>query len=471
MKRKTHLKLIVKVTIISTMMLFTFSCTDTVGEVYTNDVPQEVIASLEAAGFVTDGLREFRDGYLVETDIYLTRDQVEALVPNEDGYPTTEQYRTNNLVNGFRTIRVFMDPDFGNFMQNAFDDALARYNALNLRLTFVRTLNQNNSDIAIEAFFQSTNNPPLGFSAGFPTGGNPATNIGLNTFFYNNATARPDAATAIAHEIGHAIGFRHTDFMNRAFSCNQVLPGNNEGDAGVGANHIPNTPVGPEAGSWMLACSNNTNRPFTNADEIALVDTYGGLVINGNTFICSGNNTYTLTQVPQGSTVTWQVSPVGLLNQSSGNGTTAVLSPASSLASAGATLTFSVLVNGVTFNSSTEIWVGKPSVGPDTQFSNGPYGNTGYFCSSHYGNTYSFPDAFEISSHQYRLKTLSGTVLYTSPIRTGTSGNANYTPPAGWYLFEARATNTCGTSQWIGMEVEYVDCSINGGGGGEEGEF
>lgn len=113
----------------------------------------------------------------------------------------------------------------------------------------------------------------LGYSAGFPNGGNPASPIRLNTYYYNSSGQRADAATVIAHEIGHAIGFRHTDYMNRAFSCGS---GGNEGDAGVGANPILGTPTDPSPGSWMLACSSNTDRPFTFYDRIALVTTYPG---------------------------------------------------------------------------------------------------------------------------------------------------------------------------------------------------
>ncbi|HLF45263.1 MAG TPA: M57 family metalloprotease, partial [Chitinophagaceae bacterium] len=75
----------------------------------------------------------------------------------------------------------------------------------------------------------------------------------------------------ISHEIGHCIGFRHTDYMNRSYSCGGGAI--NEGDvtSGVGAVNIPGTPTGPDPDSWMLAClSATTNRPFNANDKIAL---------------------------------------------------------------------------------------------------------------------------------------------------------------------------------------------------------
>jgi hypothetical protein len=238
-----------------------------------NEVPSDVVAKLTAAGFDTsEGLSRYKNGYMVEYDVFLTDHDIEELAApvSVSSEAEDEHYRTWNIVTGTpRTIYVYMDPGFGTYMQNAFNTALSRYNALGLTLNFQRTTNASAANIQILSFYEASNT--LGFSAGFPSGGNPASPIQLNTYYYNNSSQRADAATVIAHEIGHAIGFRHTDYMNRRYSCGS---GGNEGSAGVGAVYINGTPSGPSANSWMLACSAGGDRPFTASDRTALTTVY-----------------------------------------------------------------------------------------------------------------------------------------------------------------------------------------------------
>lgn len=263
-------------------LIVLFSCQD--GSEHLNEEikkEQEIVRikeKLERLNFHTsEGFYEFEDGYIVEYDIYLTEAKIDELINQNNTKNTApaakiagvKHYVTNNLVTNQQTLKIFMDPDFDTYMQNSFNAALDRYNAVDIGLRFERTDNQNDADISISGFYSNAN--ILGYASGFPSDGMPNPTIRLNTRYYYQGTSRRDAVSVIAHEIGHTIGFRHTDFMNRGFSCNSD---SNEGDAGVGANHVSNTPTGPEANSWMLACSNNTDRPFTSNDITALENTY-----------------------------------------------------------------------------------------------------------------------------------------------------------------------------------------------------
>ena len=110
---------------------------------------------------------------------------------------------------------------------------------------------------------------PLVFRIGY---GDPYSQIKVNTYSFSTSTGTTNInfiATILAHEIGHCIGFRHTDYMNRAYSCGGTAY--NEGSANVGAIHIPGTPTAADANSWMLACiAKDVDRPFNANDKIAL---------------------------------------------------------------------------------------------------------------------------------------------------------------------------------------------------------
>ncbi|WP_343744551.1 M57 family metalloprotease [Chitinophaga sp.] len=257
----------------SLLMILLLACQKKDNTPSPRNVSDNIISKLQAAGFHTsEGLQKYKDGYLVEYDIFLTEKQIDELAANPvNSKVKVEHYRSTNTVPGpLRTIYVYIDPAFDAYMQDALDKALERYNALNISIRMIRTPDTR-AEINILAFHEVSN--VLGYSAGFPSGGNPASPIKLNTYYYNGTSQRADAITTIAHEIGHAIGFRHTDYMNRAFSCGT---GGNEGTAGVGAEYIPGTPSAPSANSWMLACSNNTDRPFTAEDKVALTTVYPG---------------------------------------------------------------------------------------------------------------------------------------------------------------------------------------------------
>lgn len=243
--------------------LFIVACSKAGREEVQTEVSQEVLSQISDLGFSTDNVIAADGGFIVEGDIFLSPADLKTkqtahklVVANE------EQYRTTNLVSGPRTITVSVSGSNlpSNFLA-AVDAAIARYNAENLTLEFARVTSGGNINIKI------VNTRQYIASAGFPSGGNPYGSISYaktyTTYGINFMT------TVIAHEIGHCIGFRHTDYMSRQYSCGGSPY--NEGASSVGAIFIPGTAAGPDPNSWMLAClSATTNRPFNGNDVTAL---------------------------------------------------------------------------------------------------------------------------------------------------------------------------------------------------------
>jgi len=275
-----------KVLINGTLAVFLFaavmqSCQSD-SDIDTLEVSQEVIAQLEDMGFNPDGIEIVPEGYRIERDIIIRPEDLEPREATGKG-KGFKQYSTNNLVStgGSRNITLFMPQASGNgkgkkagFNANyiaALDIALSRYNAENLEITFTRVGSISGADIVFTKLSKRDERRGVLGSAGFPTNaGDPFDRIQMSSVIDTRFGYSTEAiATVIAHEIGHCIGFRHTDYFDRSLSCGGAP--SNEGPAEpIGANHIPGTTTGFSAESWMLACSGGGDRPFNQDDQTAL---------------------------------------------------------------------------------------------------------------------------------------------------------------------------------------------------------
>ncbi|MTI31767.1 M57 family metalloprotease [Xanthovirga aplysinae] len=267
------MKKILNLMLVGSMLFCIYSCEQPEEESPAlEEVSSEIYDKLDRLGFNTVDypVIKYNGQLIVENDIVINLSELDDL-SNASQLPTAEQYSTNNLVTATpRTISVYVNSSFSQNYFDGTDEAIARYNAENLTLTFQRVSSSSQADIVI--------NPSPWYyglfgilgSAGFPTAsGNPYDEILMTRSYYDGVTNIDGLATTIAHEMGHCIGFRHTDYMDRSFSCGGSP--DDEGAGSTGANHIPGTPTGPEAGSWMLACGSvNLDRPFTSSDKTAL---------------------------------------------------------------------------------------------------------------------------------------------------------------------------------------------------------
>ncbi len=230
---------------------------------------QEIISNLVEAGFPADTITVVEEAVYVGRDTHVTLEASRELLQPGEG--SAEQYRTTNLVSTSTVKKICVNPTatFNSYalLSQGLDLAIQNYNALGLCFALAR-----GPATGCDANITAQTVSGTGGSSGFPSGGKPYGTINIGTGL--NTTTVDLAEHVITHEIGHAIGFRHSDYYNKAISCGTI---SNEGTAGVGAILIPGTPsTSTVGGSLMNACFRSTETgEFTNTDIIALRYLYG----------------------------------------------------------------------------------------------------------------------------------------------------------------------------------------------------
>jgi hypothetical protein len=234
------------------------------------DETQEIVDNLERAGFPADDIQ------VVGGVVYVGRDAEVSLAASREmlqaGDSSEEQYRTNNLVNSSLTKICINGSTFTGVFSTALDLAIQNYDEQPLSFAMARTPSSGCS-FTINAVIDPGMN---GGVAGFPSGGLPFHTITIGGLLSQYGIDTIEHV--ITHEIGHTIGFRHSDYYNRSISCGDD---GDEGDAGIGANHIPGTPTtAVVGGSLMNSCFRASETgEFTSSDVTALTTLYSQSIV------------------------------------------------------------------------------------------------------------------------------------------------------------------------------------------------
>ncbi|QKX03568.1 peptidase [Aquimarina sp. TRL1] len=218
-----------------------------------------------------DGSQE--EMYVIEGDILMSYDQLMGMELH--GGIRNKQYRTTNIVTATNIIRVVGytgNNQFGlsNTAQTGLRYAVDNYNNENLSIRFELSFGTSWGPNDILVYVDNSINPSPNQSsgiAGFPRNGYPFTRVRINNRA-NTGESNQQLEHLLAHEIGHCVGFRHTDWDTRK-TCGE---NSNEGVSNDGLVYIPGT-AGPggDANSIMNACYPfNTDGEWSHFDRVAL---------------------------------------------------------------------------------------------------------------------------------------------------------------------------------------------------------
>lgn len=229
----------------------------------------ETLSYIKDLGFDEELIEDQGEYYVVDGDMLFYKEM--HVHPKKPKQGRSTQYSSGQLVAPDRqqNISIRVDPSLSNW-QTAVQNAINSFNSLaDCRLRFNITTSSD-ADINIIPSFATAV-----ADAVFPANGREGFRIRINTA-YTGANTDARRQLIIAHELGHCVGLRHSDWYNRGGS-GQSEPQNtydpNTG-APITAELIPGTPQS-DANSVMNCCiAGNSWGGFSGFDVVALNELY-----------------------------------------------------------------------------------------------------------------------------------------------------------------------------------------------------
>jgi hypothetical protein len=222
-----------------------------------------VLDHIKSLGYKDSEIKDIGDDYLVDGDIMFSKKAIIESKPASDSKLSVNQYGTQNYLGLNTNVTIRIDPSMNSYA-GLISSAIAQWNNVpNCRVKFFIYNGSGGYNLNI-----SNSNLGSGVcgSAYFPMNGQPGSNVFINIGVISGLPS-DQIQSVIIHELGHAIGLRHTNWIANG----EPGGGTTAQGAHFAATNIIGTPTGGDPASIMNgATCGAAATVLSNYDKIAV---------------------------------------------------------------------------------------------------------------------------------------------------------------------------------------------------------